>query len=184
MRPHLLCMATLVCLGFGVAGCAQSQDAMDSIQNAVHDFNPFGTAKQPLPGERKALFPEGVPGVEQGVPQHLVKGAQGEPEVVTAEPEPQKPAVASRPRTRAAAAPPPERERPARRPTPRTTPSPASAAPGPDTVWPEPPRQAAQRPVAPAPQKPAAAPPAQAGWAPPAQSPVPTQWPDPPQAKQ
>ena len=32
--------------------------------------------KKPLPGERKALFPEGVPGVSKGVPADLVKGNQ------------------------------------------------------------------------------------------------------------
>ncbi len=32
--------------------------------------------KTPLPGERKPVFPEGTPGVPQGVPPELVKGAQ------------------------------------------------------------------------------------------------------------
>ena len=32
--------------------------------------------KKPLPGERKLLFPEGVPGVSKGVPADLVKGNQ------------------------------------------------------------------------------------------------------------
>jgi len=32
--------------------------------------------KKPLPGERKELFPGGVPGVARGVPQELVKGNQ------------------------------------------------------------------------------------------------------------
>lgn len=30
--------------------------------------------KKPLPGDRKALFPEGVPGVTQGIPQEYQKG--------------------------------------------------------------------------------------------------------------
>ena len=30
--------------------------------------------KKPLPGERKAVFPEGVPGVPQGVPPEMVQG--------------------------------------------------------------------------------------------------------------
>jgi hypothetical protein len=32
--------------------------------------------KKPLPGERKELFPGGVPGVSRGVPSDLVKGNQ------------------------------------------------------------------------------------------------------------
>ena len=35
----------------------------------------FNTKKK-LPGERKPVFPEGTPGVPQGVPQELVKGYQ------------------------------------------------------------------------------------------------------------
>lgn len=38
-------------------------------------FDSFGK-KPPLPGTRKPVFPEGTPGVAQGVPQDLVKGAQ------------------------------------------------------------------------------------------------------------
>ena len=36
--------------------------------------------KKPLPGERKELFPAGVPGVSRGVPPDLVKGNQPPPE--------------------------------------------------------------------------------------------------------
>ena len=32
--------------------------------------------KKKLPGDRKPVFPDGVPGVEQGVPKELYKGAQ------------------------------------------------------------------------------------------------------------
>src|SRR4051812_3558301 len=38
-------------------------------------FDGFGK-KTPLPGARKPVFPEGTPGVAQGVPPDLVKGAQ------------------------------------------------------------------------------------------------------------
>ena len=51
--------------------------------------------KKPLPGERKAVFPEGVPGVPQGVPSELVRGYQPppepEPKAVEAPPEKPKP---------------------------------------------------------------------------------------------
>jgi hypothetical protein len=39
----------------------------------------FASQKKPLPGERKALFPSGTPGVPQGVPPDLVKGYQPPP---------------------------------------------------------------------------------------------------------
>ena len=34
--------------------------------------------KKKLPGERKPVFPDGVPGLEQGVPKELYKGASQE----------------------------------------------------------------------------------------------------------
>jgi outer membrane biosynthesis protein TonB len=40
----------------------------------------FPDTKKKLPGERKLVFPEGVPGVPQGVPPELVKGYQPPPE--------------------------------------------------------------------------------------------------------
>ncbi|MCC7348656.1 MAG: hypothetical protein IT538_14795, partial [Variibacter sp.] len=44
-------------LGLGLAGCEATQDLQDKFTGALHDFNPMGTAKRPLPGNRKALFP-------------------------------------------------------------------------------------------------------------------------------
>src|SRR5690606_14965594 len=44
-------------LAFGAAGC----ETMDKL-------NPFVERQPPLPGERKPLFPEGVPGVDFGAP--------------------------------------------------------------------------------------------------------------------
>lgn len=41
---------------------------------SLTDFLP--DSKKPLPGERKDVFPGGVPGVSQGVPKELVKGYQ------------------------------------------------------------------------------------------------------------
>ena len=34
--------------------------------------------KKPLPGERRSVFPEGTPGVPQGVPEELIKGHQAQ----------------------------------------------------------------------------------------------------------
>src|ERR1700759_2208596 len=40
------------------------------------DLLDFLDTKKKLPGDRKPVFPEGVPGLEQGVPRDLYKGAQ------------------------------------------------------------------------------------------------------------
>jgi hypothetical protein len=44
----------------------------------------FGTKKK-LPGERRPVFPEGVPGVAHGVPPDLVKGAQPDADLMAAD---------------------------------------------------------------------------------------------------
>jgi hypothetical protein len=51
--------------------------------SSTGDFDPgelslfeWLSTKKPLPGERKAVFPEGVPGVSKGIPPELVKGNQ------------------------------------------------------------------------------------------------------------
>jgi hypothetical protein len=63
---------TAVLLSFGVllAGCADGID-MDKLT----DFD-FLNNKKKLPGDRKPVFPDGVPGVTQGVPPELMKGYQ------------------------------------------------------------------------------------------------------------
>jgi outer membrane biosynthesis protein TonB len=60
---------------------------------AIFDAEIFNTKKK-LPGERRAVFPEGTPGVPQGVPQELVKGYQ-QPEP---EPPPQAPPAEAKPK--------------------------------------------------------------------------------------
>jgi hypothetical protein len=75
-----LCSLTL-------GGCETSSfwdsanNASDKVQDMLGDFSPFGTAKKPLPGDRRAVFPEGVPGVQQGVPQELMRNNQQQPGV-------------------------------------------------------------------------------------------------------
>jgi len=55
--------------------------------------------KKKLPGERKPLFPEGVPGVSNGVPPDLVKGYQPPAQAADAVPaEQDKPATAEKPK--------------------------------------------------------------------------------------
>jgi hypothetical protein len=59
------------------------------------DLLDFLDTKKKLPGDRKPVFPDGVPGLEQGVPRELYKGAQQQPDQPNAQ-------------AAAAAAPPPE----------------------------------------------------------------------------
>jgi hypothetical protein len=74
----LIRSATLAAaLALPLAGC----ESFD-ITNLIPD------SKKKLPGERKDVFPGGVPGVAQGVPPELVKGYQAPPETAAA-PEPE-----------------------------------------------------------------------------------------------
>jgi outer membrane biosynthesis protein TonB len=65
--------ASALSLAVVLAGC-ESFDPTDIFNAEI-----FNTKKK-LPGERRAVFPEGTPGVPQGVPQELVKGYQQQPE--------------------------------------------------------------------------------------------------------
>lgn len=104
MRSRIFTAAVLA-FGLALAGC-ESFDPLDKLA----ELDIMGTAKKPLPGERRPVFATGVPGVPQGVPPEMVKGYQPPPEapppVVEAKPE-KKP----RPKKTAAAprrAPPPQ----------------------------------------------------------------------------
>ncbi|MBO0757223.1 MAG: hypothetical protein J2P54_15285 [Bradyrhizobiaceae bacterium] len=74
MRPitRITLAAGMLCLGLAVAGCADFDP--DKIGEKLDVFGL--TKKKPLPGERKDVFPGGVPGVSQGVPPELMKGYQ------------------------------------------------------------------------------------------------------------
>jgi hypothetical protein len=70
----------------------------------------FGlTDKKKLPGERKALFPEGVPGVQQGIPPEYMRGAQ-QPATNPYLTQPAPTEADNAPRTAAAPAPPPPQQ--------------------------------------------------------------------------
>ncbi|MBV9557348.1 MAG: hypothetical protein JO254_09730 [Pseudolabrys sp.] len=88
MRIRILATVLLVGLSPVLSACADFD--MDKLD--VFNLN----EKKKLPGERRAVFPEGVPGVSQGVPPELVKGYQAPPEAAP-EPEP-KTAEASKPK--------------------------------------------------------------------------------------
>jgi hypothetical protein len=135
---RIVLVASLLSAGLTLSGC--------------ESFDPesWFSTKKPLPGDRRPMFPGGVPGVPQGVPQDLVKGYQeppaNPPEVVTAEPKP-KPAPKPRPAPapRQAAAP-----RQAPPPQPQEQSAPPQAAPWPaqqqpqaqgSSPFPDPPRR-------------------------------------------
>lgn len=80
--------------------------------------------KKKLPGERKDLFPGGVPGVTQGIPPEYVKGNQPPPETAQAlqapAPEQNKAAGDAEPEKKAAAAETESKPKPKRVAKPRT----------------------------------------------------------------
>jgi hypothetical protein len=78
-RPQrLIAAAVLIALSCALAGCGggfgSNFDPTDLLD--------WLDTKKKLPGDRKPVFPEGVPGLEQGVPKDLYKGAQQQPQDV------------------------------------------------------------------------------------------------------
>jgi hypothetical protein len=59
-----------------LSGCASIGDAIDPTEWFSGDMF---SGKKKLPGDRKPVFPQGVPGVSQGIPSDLVKGNQQPP---------------------------------------------------------------------------------------------------------
>src|SRR5438270_9170632 len=73
MRPlqRLVAAAVVIALSAALGGCSSSVSNWDPT-----DLLDFLDTKKKLPGDRKPVFPEGVPGLEQGVPKDLYKGAR------------------------------------------------------------------------------------------------------------
>src|SRR2546430_11984849 len=67
---HLIAASVLIALSGTLAGCSSGFGGWDPS-----DLLDFLDTKKKLPGERKPVFPDGVPGLEQGVPKDLYKGA-------------------------------------------------------------------------------------------------------------
>jgi hypothetical protein len=80
--PRLIAAAVLIAFTGLLGGC--SSGGFDPS-----DLLDFLDTKKKLPGDRKPVFPEGVPGLEQGVPKDMYKGAQQQ--------DPNAPAVAALP---------------------------------------------------------------------------------------
>ena len=73
---RLIAAAVLVSLSGALAGCADSFNKLSEWDPT--DMLDFLDTKKKIPGERKPVFPEGVPGLEQGVPKELYKGSAQE----------------------------------------------------------------------------------------------------------
>jgi len=61
---HLIAATVLVALSSALAGCSGGLSNWDPT-----DLLDFLDTKKKLPGDRKPVFPDGVPGLEQGVPK-------------------------------------------------------------------------------------------------------------------
>jgi hypothetical protein len=135
-------------LALPLGGCGGMPDVDPS--EWIPNFELFNT-KKPLPGERKPVFPQGVPGVARGVPPDLVKGNQPSAEapqdtaLQLEEPKPKpkakpkpKPKVVARP-----APPPPQSSTPTSVTVRRPEPSASQ-----QQQWPDPPPQPRQTPSA------------------------------------
>jgi hypothetical protein len=90
---RIVLLAGLVALAPVLAGCENFD--MDKLD--VFHLND----KKKLPGERKDLFPSGVPGVTQGIPPEYLKGNQPPPDTALALPA--NPPAAGEPNNNAAA---------------------------------------------------------------------------------
>src|SRR3954467_2699127 len=110
-RPQrLIAASVLIALCGALAGCSGGMSSFDPS-----DLLDFLDTKKKLPGDRKPVFPEGVPGLEQGVPKEMYKGAQ--------QPDPNAPAVAALP-----SEPPPEPAKAAKGAKAKKTRQPAASA--------------------------------------------------------
>jgi hypothetical protein len=70
---RLIAATVLLALSGALAGCSSGLSNWDPS-----DLLDFLDTKKKLPGERKPVFPDGVPGLEQGVPKELYKGSAQE----------------------------------------------------------------------------------------------------------
>jgi hypothetical protein len=68
ISQRLVTAAVLIALSSALVGCGSMGGGWDPT-----DLLDFLDTKKKLPGERKPVFPEGVPGLQQGVPKELYK---------------------------------------------------------------------------------------------------------------
>jgi len=172
MRRFACIGALAFAMAVSLGGCASMSDwAIDPSEWFSGDW--FGNKKK-LEGDRKPVFPEGVPGVTRGVPAELVKGNQpaadqDDPlsQQLAADEAKAKAQAKAKPKQQVAAKPPAAAQE--SRPTPVTVRR-SDAPPPQQQTAAKPPAQPGQQPAAPAWPDPTPA----------AQPPVATRWPDPP----
>src|ERR1700724_3280106 len=70
---RLIAAFVLIALCGALAGCSGGLSSFDPS-----DLPDWLDTKKKLPGDRKPVFPDGVPGLEQGVPKELYKGSAQE----------------------------------------------------------------------------------------------------------
>src|SRR5258707_8590804 len=70
---RVIAAAVVIALSGALAGCTGGMSSFDPT-----DLLDFLDTKKKLPGERKPVFPEGVPGLEQGVPKGMYRGSAQE----------------------------------------------------------------------------------------------------------
>jgi hypothetical protein len=115
-RNRVIPVAAALVAGLSLSACSGTSGSFDPTDMISGEWL---SPKPKLPGERKAVFPEGVPGVPEGVPKELVKGNQqaaAEAAQLPPEPEPAakpapKPQAKPAPKPRTASA--PQQQRPA-----------------------------------------------------------------------
>jgi outer membrane biosynthesis protein TonB len=126
-----LATAALLAAATGLGAC-------ENLADMIPD------SKKPLPGERKLLFPEGVPGVTQGVPQELLRNSQqldGQPAqagIATPPAEPQQVEEAVKPAPKPAPKPKPRVVRRKPPAEPQAAPDTPAAQPQQGSPWPAP----------------------------------------------
>lgn len=144
MRTFQRAAMLLLLGGFSLALTACADFDLDKLD--VFHLN----EKKKLPGERKELFPEGVPGVSQGIPPEYMKGNQPPPETAQALPADQpKPAAEPDKKTAAVESEPEPKPKPKRKAKPRT----ASQQPAAQTTSQQQPAPWPQQEQQPAPQQ-------------------------------
>jgi pyruvate/2-oxoglutarate dehydrogenase complex dihydrolipoamide acyltransferase (E2) component len=128
-RLRVIPVAVVLVAGLSLSACSGTSGSFDPTDWISGEWI---SPKPRLPGDRKAVFPDGVPGVPEGVPKELVKGnQQAAAEAAELPPEPA-PAAKPAPKPQAKPAP---RPRTASAPQQR---QPASQA---DSSWPSPQQQ-------------------------------------------
>jgi hypothetical protein len=124
-RLRVIPVAAALVAGLVLSACSGTSGNFDPTDWISGEWL---SPKPRLQGERKAVFPEGVPGVPEGVPRELVKGNQ-QAAADAAEPAPE-PAPAAKPAPKPQAKP---------APRPRTASAPPQRQPAnqADSSWPD-----------------------------------------------